>query len=100
MVRLGESEWSRHTYARPKDDDLRLLGSVQNGMQIGALAISPDGEYRQVVGDHVTTLNKAKIDAAVKKAATFRGFVSHRAKTQPVTTPSIVIKRRRIPVMD
>ncbi|MES2948830.1 MAG: hypothetical protein V4858_09860 [Pseudomonadota bacterium] len=60
FIRLGQPEWERHTYARPKSDALQLLGSVRRGMQIGALAKTEDGEYVQVVGDFVTPLNKRK----------------------------------------
>ncbi len=99
FVRLGQSEWIRHTYARPNDDPLRLLGSVRRGMQIGALAKSADGEYFQVVGDFVTPLNKSKIEAAVAKAANSEAFASPQAMAKPAPPPIVVIKRRRIPVM-
>ena len=99
FVRLGQPEWSRHTYARPINDPLRLLGSVRRGMQIGALAKSADGEYFQVVGDFVTPLNKSKIEAAVAKATITDVFASPRAPTKPAPPPTVVIKRRRIPVM-
>lgn len=99
FVRLGQPEWSRHTYTRPKDDSLRLLGSVRRGMQVGALAKSADGEYFQVVGDFVAHLNKSKIEAAVAKATTTEVFVSPRAVTKPAPPPIIVVKRRRVPVM-
>jgi len=99
FVRLGQPEWARHTYARPKDDPLRLLGSVRRGMQVGALAQSADGEYFQVVGDFVVPLSKWKIEAAVAKATTTEVFASPRAMTKPAPPPIIVVKRRRVPVM-
>lgn len=98
-MRLGQAEWSRHTYARPEGDQLRLLGSVRRGMQVGALAKSVDGEYFQVVGDFVVPLNKWKIEAAVAKATTPEVPVAPRVIAKPAPPPIIVVKRRRIPVM-
>ena len=68
VVRLGQLEWSRH--ARPHDvgDGIRLLGSVQYGAQIGALAIDDSGEYFQVNGAYVARLTKRHIEKAMSAA--------------------------------
>jgi hypothetical protein len=106
FVRLGTVEWSRHTYARPKDDSLVLLGSVRRGMQIGALAKSADGAYFQVVGDFLTPLNRSKIEMALAKAKSAQAYsaphapaYSAPAPTAAAAPPVVVVKRRRIPVM-
>ena len=99
QVRLGDLEWARHTYARPNDDQLQLLGSVRRGMQLGALAKSAEGEYFQVVGDFIERLNKWKIEAAVTKAAATEMFVAPSRALAPARPPVVVIKRRRVPVM-
>lgn len=67
-VTLGRLAWSRHTYERPQGDALKLLGSVSKGMQVGALAMTAEGQYVQVVGDHITPLNTKEIAKAVANA--------------------------------
>lgn len=95
-MRLGVPEWSRYTYARPEGDALRLLGSVKRGPQMGALAMTQDGQYVQVVGDYVTPLNSSQLARAMAK-------VKPEEPTYPVQRPLarvgpppvVVIKRRR-----
>ena len=98
-VRLGQLEWARHTYARPAEDELELLGSVRRGMQVGALAKTRDGEFVQVVGDFVVPLNKRKIESALTKAGNVDGGPAVRSTNKPAPPPVVTIKRRRIPVM-
>ena len=43
-VFLGRAAWSRYTYERPEGDDLKLLGSVSKGAQVGALAMTAEGD--------------------------------------------------------
>jgi hypothetical protein len=96
IVRLGESEWARHTYPRPPGDSLRLLGSVRRGPQMGALAETLQGKYVQVVGDFVVALKHHPIDQAIKAAERF-GYAQPKGS---MNMPVVVIKRRRIPVTD
>jgi hypothetical protein len=42
VVRLG-LEWQRHTQSRSVGESLRMLGSVQRGAQVGALAVDGNG---------------------------------------------------------
>lgn len=70
LVRFGRDEWSRHTYARLANDPIRLLGSVRRGAQIGALGITADEQYVQVVGDLIVPLNKGQIARAIGKYTT------------------------------
>lgn len=100
-VRLGETEWTRHTYAR-EDAALQLLGSVRRGAQVGALGVTDEGEYVQVVGDHLTTLSKRELTKAVSiaRANSLKyGPTSRWAAPAPVcvAVPALVIvKRRRV----
>jgi len=94
LIRLGRSEWIRFTYDRPADDPLTLLGSIRRGMRFGALAINSTGEYVQVNGDHVSSLNASQVRNAL------RGVIGPeeppQRKPAPGPAPVVVIKRRRI----
>ena len=95
MVRLGESEWMRHTYARTESDGLRLLGSVRRGIQVGALGVTEQGEYVQVVGDHMVALNRSQISRVLDSAQICaRGNV--RPMQRPSVSPVVIVKRRRV----
>ena len=107
-VVLGRLAWSRHTYERPQGDALKLLGSVSKGMQVGALAMTADDQYVQVVGDHITPLNTREIAKAVanapkESAATYPAFSKESPpwvearKDSPA--PVVIVKKRRVAVM-
>jgi hypothetical protein len=107
-VVLGKLAWSKYTYERPPGDALKLLGSVRKGMQVGALAMTEEGQYVQVVGDHLTPLNtkmiaKALANAPKEPAAYDPDFsreaplrLAPRKDTPP---PVVVVKKRRVAVM-
>ncbi len=95
-MRLGVPEWSRYTYARPEGDALRLLGSVRRGPQIGALAMTEDGQYVQVVGDYVTPLNGSQLTRAMAKAKPEEpSYPVQKAAARVGPPPVVTIKRRR-----
>lgn len=99
LVRLGEIEWSRFTYARAEDDPLRLLGSVRRGAQVGALAITADERYVQVVGDFVSTLPSGEIARAVGKARKLQPREPYLLPPKAPSTapvPVVTVKRRRV----
>lgn len=112
LVRFGRDEWAHHTYERPAGDPIRLLGSVRRGPQIGALGITTDEKYVQVVGDYIVPLNKSQITQAIARYKAFQArlakattphlsspfFTSH-APRVAAPRPVVVVKRRRIPVM-
>lgn len=107
-VVLGRLAWSRHTYERQQDDALKLLGSVSKGMQVGALAITADGQYVQVVGDHLTPLNTRAIAKAVANATKepdvfdpefSRDPQPWRAARKETPTPVVIVRKRRVAVM-
>lgn len=58
VVRLGPPEWQRHTQSRNVGETVRMLGSVQRGAQVGALAVDGNGDFFQVNGEYLTPLNK------------------------------------------
>lgn len=96
IVRLGAHEWSRYTYRRLDGDPLCLLGSVKRGQQVGALAITDDGRYVQVVGDFIVSLNNSQITAAVAKAAKLDPYAAVRTVPRAVAAPVVIVKRRRV----
>ena len=103
-VVLGRAAWSRYTYERPEGDDLKLLGSVSKGAQIGALAMTAEGAYVQVVGDHVVPLKTKEIAKAVANAPkepnpVFREIPSWQASRKDSPAPVVIVKKRRIAVL-
>jgi hypothetical protein len=104
-VVLGTAAWSRHTHERPEGDELKLLGSVSKGAQVGALAVTPDGEYVQVVGDHVTPLKTKEVAKAVANASKdAKQEFSRESPPWPLArneapAPVVILKKRRVAVM-
>jgi len=93
-IRLGKFEAERHTYVRAVGDQLRLLGSIRRGAQIGALAITADGQYLAVVGDYETPLNSSQVNRAMASAV--HEPVNRQAPScSQISAPTVVIKRRR-----
>jgi len=78
-----------------------LLGSVSKGPQVGALAMTNEDQYVQVVGDHVTLLNSKEIAKAVARASSELSrqsppwLVAHTESPAPV----VIVKKRRVAVM-
>ena len=91
FVRLGPLEWARYTYDRPEGDPLRLLGSVKRGPQMGALGVTADGQYVQVVGDFITPLCTSQITRVLAKAKA----PDSRPPARPVSAPVVVVVKRR-----
>ena len=98
-MRLGPHEWSRFTYVRPADDPLTLIGSVRRGPQVGALGVTGQGEYVQVVGDHISALNSFQIARAVAHAKAAPQLEARqpvqRAAVAVTPVVTITIKKRR-----
>lgn len=98
VVRLGPAEWGKFT--RTQREGLQLLGSVQRGAGIGALAATPDGRYLQVNGDYVSELDANEVGIAVESAKSKAGIdprLKAGARGRAGTTPVVVVRRRRIP---
>lgn len=99
-IKLG-SHWQRFV---PASSGLELLGSVQQGAAIGALARSSDGTYWQINGDHHRKLNASKVAAALRLAeqwvsANTAGRPSAAAPAKKPPAPTVIVKRRRVLAM-
>lgn len=77
IIKLGANV--RPFTASRKLQGLSYLGTVQRGLQIGALAKSVDGEYFQVNGDIKQPLNLAKVDHALRIAQIYFDAAQERA---------------------
>lgn len=114
QVQLG-IHWRR--FAQPQAD-LRMLGTIQSGLEIGALARTADGRYLQVNGSILRELHVGRIEAAIQR---YRSFVkklqrsglsaaTQQAETEPpdevqaempvvnrppAPPPTVVYKKRR-----
>jgi hypothetical protein len=100
VVRLGREEWQRHTYERPQEQGLRLLGSVTCDALLGALAVTPEGQYLQINGDYVSPLNTSQLRCAVAKAVRSRDSSNEwrldLARPPAPPAPVVIVKRRRV----
>ncbi|MBT2325594.1 hypothetical protein J7E62_24990 [Variovorax paradoxus] len=93
QIRLG-SRWTFFTYSRT---DVRLLGTVQDGMQIGAFAQLEDGSYAQINGDVVRVLNSSRVKQALgRDFETYFPSPSGPRSSQPAAVPTVIIKKRRV----
>lgn len=70
-----------------------MLGTVQRGLQIGALALLADGSYAQVNGDVIEKLNTSRVLHALRGQ---HGAGPPAARRPAAPTVVIVKKRRRI----
>ena len=75
---------------------MRMLGTVQRGMQIGALALLPDGAYAQVNGDVVELLNTSRVLHAMRK---LHGAPREAPRAAAPTPAVVVVKKRRVVVL-
>jgi hypothetical protein len=100
VVRLGRDEWRRHTYERPQEPELRLLGSVPCDALVGALAVTREGQYLQINGDYFSPLDTSELRAAVDEALRSRDssndWRAEAPRSAAVPAPVIVVKRRRV----
>ncbi len=73
-----------------------LLGTIQEGLAVGALAQRADGRFVQLNGDCERELDTAAVEAILAE----QGWRQSTAEARgAVGTPLVTIKRRRIPVM-
>jgi hypothetical protein len=93
LVSLG-SAGSRFCPSPPAG--VTLLGTIQDGLAVGALAQRADGRYVQLNGDYERELDTAAIEAILAQ----QGWRQSTAESGSTTgTPVVTIKRRRVPVM-
>ena len=72
-----------------------LLGVVERGMQIGALARLLDGSFVQVNGDVAKPLNRSQVESALRSARAHGPPPVRPLRNAAPTPPVVTIKRRR-----
>jgi hypothetical protein len=98
VVRLGRSEWTRHTQGGNVGESLRLLGSVQRGAHVGALAVDSNGDYFQVNGEYVAPLNKRFMAKAVSVARSHVPSRHEAVRQRTAPPPVVTVRRSRVAV--
>lgn len=73
----------------------RYLAVIQNGMQIGALAQTPDGRYVQVNGAVVQPLSVYKVLRALRRQPHRKDKCCN--PSLPIAAPVVSVRRRRVP---
>lgn len=73
------------------DPGTQILGVVQRGQEIGALARTRDGRYMQVNGDVQQFLDTSQVELALRLA----GISQAEAGSDEPAGPRVTIKRRR-----
>jgi len=93
FVYLGP-EGERFCHAPPHG--VTLLGTIQEGLAIGALAQRADGRYVQLNGDFERDLDAAMVERLLAR----QGWRQSTAESGTgAGAPVVTIKRRRVPVM-
>ena len=90
----------------------QYIGRVQRGMEVGALALTPEGAYVQVNGSIVTPLNTSKVLATLRKlpghgrlpqpgsaALGLEDYLPQVPAQPPAPVPVIVKRKKRTLVM-
>ncbi|MES2972678.1 MAG: hypothetical protein V4757_03680 [Pseudomonadota bacterium] len=92
----------------------QYLGRIQRGMEVGALALTPQGEYVQVNGSVVTPLNTSRVLSTLRKLQGRHGALAvprpdvaavedempfTPPPAPPAAVPVIVRRKKRIAVM-
>jgi hypothetical protein len=96
------SNFSLRPFTLVKHAGFQYLTVIQNGLQIGALAQTPEGRYVQVNGAFVQCLNTQKVERALKAAQMHRARYAKPAHdTKPAsvapvhTMPVVTVRQRR-----
>jgi hypothetical protein len=79
---------------------IKLLGTVQDGLAVGALVQLVDGSYAQMNGDFMRPLSTSRVEFAInaklKQASSKTAILkSTQPEVAPVTKPVVEVKRRR-----
>lgn len=85
--------WAAFAQAR---DGMRMIGTIQRGMQIGALALLSDGTYAQVNGDVIEPLNASRVLHAMRK---LHGAPREAPRADAPVPAVVVVKKRRTVVL-
>lgn len=63
----------------------QYLGRIQRGLEVGALALTPQGTYVQVNGSIVTPLNASRVTASLRKLQGRHGVTIPVARPAPAS---------------
>ena len=91
IIRLGPHGARYSSY--PPREDIKLLGTVQEGQAIGALAQRADGRYVQLNGDFERVLNTSRVQAVLQRLQG-RSYAKPQRPTATMA-PVVLVKRRR-----
>ena len=94
-IRLGDAHWLAHTYRRASGQEFRLLGSIARGQQVGALAVTPQGQYLQVNGDYVTPLSAGQVRRALLAVQSSQAWRTPQTRAAAADNVVVHVKRRR-----
>jgi hypothetical protein len=101
IVKLGSSRSALPMTAAP-DGDFRVLGVVQQGIELGYLVVSSTGDYLQVNGSMARSLNASRVRAAIRGAEKLhmRKRSNEPRAQHPNLQQAVVVvrKRRRVPL--
>jgi hypothetical protein len=100
LIRLGKDGQRHAQVSLP----IKLLGTVQDGLAVGALVQLVDGSYAQMNGDFMRPLSTSRVEFAInaklKQASSKTPVPESLAATQPevapVPKPVVVVKKRRL----
>lgn len=81
-------------FAMPRED-LEYLGTIQRGMEIGALARDQTGAYLQVNGDMRQVLNTSRIENALRVASPRPPPYRQRKPAASAAPVVVIVKPRR-----
>jgi len=81
-------------FAQPHND-LEYLGTIQRGLEIGALARDLAGHYLQVNGDIRQTLNASRVETALRAAKPRAPSYVPRPAPTPSKPVVVTVKPRR-----
>ncbi|MDY0747346.1 hypothetical protein SNE35_22780 [Paucibacter sp. R3-3] len=74
---------------------MELMGTIQSGMQVGALARLPSGDYAQVNGDYIEVLNAGHVATALRRAGVSEHAGAIGGNKESLAAPTVTIKKRR-----
>ena len=97
-IRLGDAHWLAHTYPRASDQEFRLIGRIARGQQVGALAVTPQGQYLQVNGDYVTPLSAGQVRGALLAVQSSQAWHTPQTRAAAVNVVVHVKRRRKVAV--
>jgi hypothetical protein len=100
LIRLGKDGQRHAQVSLP----IKLLGTVQDGLAVGALVQLVDGSYAQMNGDFMRPLSTSRVEFAInaklKQASSKTPVPDSLTATQPevapVPKPVVVVKKRRL----